>query len=185
MSYLTAFFATWRTVIFAPRAFFGGLEPGGALIRPLVFAAICLAIGFAGVLLWLGVSAVSYVGPSSAVLVVAMTLAAAPIANVSAFVVTVAFLHALARGLGGGGDIRATVRATAYCQAAAVAEVIPPIGTIVAFVVRLSLYGWGVSAVHGLSVKKAIAFYVIILVTAAGFIYFGVQLLTPFLPEVV
>lgn len=185
MSYLTAFFATWRTVIFAPRAFFGGLEPGGALVKPLVFAVICLAVGFVGVLLWLVVTAFSYVGPSSAALVAAMTLAAAPAANVSAFVVTVAFLHVLARGLGGGGEIRATIRATAYCQAVAVAEVIPPIGTIVAFVLRLSLYGWGVSAVHGFSLKKAIAFYVIILVTAAGFIYLGVQLLTPFLPAVV
>jgi hypothetical protein len=185
MSYPTAFFATWRTVIFAPRAFFGGLSPGGTLVKPLVFAVICSAIGFAGVLLWLVVTAFSYVGPSRAALFAARTLAAAPVAYVFAFVVTVAFLHVLARGLGGGGDIRATMRATAYCQAAAVAEVIPPIGTIVAFVLRLSLYGWGVSAVHGFSVKKAIVFYVIILVTAAGFVYFGVQLLTPFLPAVV
>jgi hypothetical protein len=63
-----------------------------------------------------------------------------------------------------------------------VAEVIPAVGGILAFVLRLSLYGWGVSAVHGFSVKKAIAFYVIIVATAAGFIYFGVQLFTPFLP---
>jgi hypothetical protein len=39
-----------------------------------------------------------------------------------------------------------------------------------------------VSAVHGFSLKKAIAFYVIVLVTVAGFIYLGVRLLTPFLP---
>jgi hypothetical protein len=184
-SCLSAFFATWRDVIFAPRAFFAGLGPGGALTKPLVFAGICLAIGFVGVLLWLGATAFSTVGPSGAALIAAVTLAGAPIAYVSAFVATTAFLHVLARGLGGSGDIRATTRATAYCQAAAVAEVIPPIGTIVAFVLRLSLYGWGVSAVHGFSLKKAIVFYVIILVTAAGFVYFGVRLLTPFVPAVV
>ncbi len=183
MSYPRAFFATWRDVVFAPRAFFAGLEPRGVLFKPLVFAAICLAIGLVGSLWGIGEAASALVGPSAATLVAALAVAVAPAIYILSFVVTVGFLHLLARGLGGPATIRATTRAAAYGQAAAVAEVIPAVGGILAFVLRLSLYGWGVPAVHGFSLKKAIAFYIIILVIAAGFIYFGVRLLTPFLPE--
>jgi hypothetical protein len=182
MSFFRAFFATWRDVIFAPRGFFGGLDPEGSLFWPLIFAAICLALGFLGGLWGIGEAAGALVGPGGAALVAAVAVGVAPATYIISFVITVAYLHLLAAGMGGSGSLRATVRATAYCQAAAVAEVIPAVGGILAFVLRLSLYGWGVSAVHGFSVKKAIAFYVIIVATAGGFIYFGVQLLTPFLP---
>ncbi len=181
-SYARAFFATWRDVIFSPRAFFGGLEAEGGLVKPLAFAAICLAIGLIGSLWGIGEAASALVGPSGAALVAAMALALAPATYAVSFVVTVAFLHLLARGLGGRAGVRGTTRAVAYCQAAAVAEIIPAIGGILAFVLRLSLYGWGVSAVHGFSLKKAIAFYVVVLAVSAGFVYFGVRLLTPFLP---
>lgn len=182
MSYARAFFATWRDVIFAPRAFFAGLAPDGGLFKPLIFAAICLAIGLVGSLWGIGEAASAIVGPSGAALVAAMALVLAPATYILSFVVTVAFLHLLARGLGGRAAVRGTTRAAAYAQAATVAEIIPAVGGILAFVLRLSLYGWGVSAVHGFSLKKAIAFYVIVLVTVAGFIYLGVRLLTPFLP---
>jgi hypothetical protein len=182
VSFTRAFFTTWRDVIFAPRAFFAGLEPEGVLFKPLIFAAICLAIGLVGSLWGIGGAASAFVGPSRAALVAAMAVAVAPAVYVLSFVVTVIFLHLLARGLGGGATIRATTRAAAYSQAGAVAEVIPVVGGTLAFVLRLSLYGWGVSAVHGFSVKRAIAFFVIILATAAGFIYFGFRLITPFLP---
>ena len=181
-SYLRAFFATWRDVIFAPRAFFGGLGPDGGLFKPLIFAAICLAIGLVGSLWGIGEAANALVGPSGAALVAAMALGLAPAAYVVSFVLTVSFLHLLARGLGGTASFRGTTRASAYAQAAAVAEVIPAVGGIIAFVFRISLYGWGVSAVHGFSVKKTLVFYVLVLFTAAGFIYFGARLLTPFLP---
>jgi len=183
MSYPRAFFATWWDVVFSPRAFFAGLDPRGALFKPLVFAAICLAVGLIGSLWGIGEAASAFVGPSGEALVAATAVAAAPAIYILSFAVTVIFLHLLARGLGGGATIRATTRAVAYGTAAAVAEVIPAVGGIIAFVLRLALYGWGVSAVHGFSLKKAVAFYIIILVTAAGFIYFGVRLLTPFLPE--
>jgi hypothetical protein len=181
-SYARAFFATWRDVIFAPRGFFAGLDAEGGLFKPLLFAAVCLALGLLGSLWGIGEAASAIVGPSGAALVAAMALLLAPAGYALSFVVTVAYLHLLARGLGGRAGLRGTTRAAAYCQAAAVAEVIPAVGGILAFVLRLSLYGWGVSAVHGFSLKKAITFYLIILATAAGFVYFGVRLLTPFLP---
>jgi hypothetical protein len=169
-------------VLFGPRAFFAGLEPEGPLFRPLLFAAVCLGIGFLGSLWGLGEAASALVGPGGAAIVAALAVGVAPATYVLTFAATVGFLHLLARGLGGGGSWRATTRAAAYCQAAAVAEVIPAIGGILAFFLRLSLYGWGVGAVHGFSLKKGIVFYVLILATAVGFIYFGVRLLTPFLP---
>ncbi len=181
-SYTRAFFATWRDVIFGPRAFFAGLEPEGPVFKSLLFAAVCLAIGFVGSLWGIGEAASALVGPGGAAVVAALAVAVAPATYVLIFAATVAFLHLLARGMGGGGSFRATTRAVAYCQAAAVAEVIPAIGGILAFFLRISLYGWGVAAVHGFSLKKGIVFYVLILATAAGCMYFGVRLLTPFLP---
>lgn len=182
LSYARAFFATWRDVIFAPRAFFAGLEPEGPLLKPLIFAVLCLAIGFLGSLWGIGEAASALVGPGGAAVVAVLAAAVAPATYVLAFVVTAAFLHLLARGLGGAGSFRATTRAVAYCQAAAVAELIPAIGGILSFFLRISLYGWGVGSVHGFSLKRAIVFYVLILVAAVGFLYFGARLLTPFLP---
>ena len=181
-SYVRAFFATWRDVVFAPRAFFAGLEPDGSVFKALIFAALCLAIGFLGSLWGIGEAASALVGAGGAAVVAVLAVAVAPATYVLAFAATTAFLHLLARGLGGGGSLRATTRAVAYSQAAAVAEVIPAIGGILAFFLRVSFYGWGVAAVHGFSLKKGIVFYVLILATAVGYIYFGARLLVPFLP---
>jgi hypothetical protein len=177
-----AFLATWRDVVFAPRAFFAGLEPEGSLFKALIFAAICVAVGFLGSLWGIGEAASALVGPSAAALVAAMAVGVAPLTYLLSFAATVLFLHLLARALGGTSSWRGTTRAVAYGQAAAVAEVIPAIGGILALVVRLSLYGWGVSAVHGFAVKKALAFYFVIVVVVAGFVYFGFRLLAPFVP---
>jgi hypothetical protein len=182
MSYARAFFTSWRDVIFAPRAFFAGLEPEGSAFKPLIFAALCLAIGFLGSLWGIGEAATALVGPGGAAVVAVLAVAVAPATYVLAFAATTAFLHLLARGMGGAGSFRATTRAVAYCQAAAVAEVIPAIGGILSFFLRVSLYGWGVGSVHGFSLKRGIVFYVLILATAVGFMYFGARLLTPFLP---
>ncbi|UCH79569.1 MAG: YIP1 family protein [Candidatus Coatesbacteria bacterium] len=180
--YWRAFLATWRDVVFAPRAFFAGLEPEGSLFKALIFAAICVAVGFLGSLWGIGEAASALVGPSAAALVAAMAVGVAPLTYLLSFAATVLFLHLLARALGGTSGWRGTTRAVAYGQAAAVAEVIPAIGGILALVVRLSLYGWGVSAVHGFAVKKALAFYFVIVVVVAGFVYFGFRLLAPFVP---
>ncbi len=183
-SLFRAFFATWRDAIFAPRSFFGGLDPDGGLFKPLIFAVICLAIGLVGGVMGIAQTAKAIVGPSS-VFVVAAALGVAPATYVLTFAATVFFLHVLARGFGGRGGLRATTRAVAYSQAAAVAEVIPAFGGILALVLRLSLYGWGVAAVHGLSTKRALAFYAVILVAAVGFIYFAVRLVAPFVPGMI
>jgi len=183
VSFARAFLTTWRDALFTPRSFFGGLDPEGELFKPLIFAAICLAVGLVGGLMGMTSAAKTIAGPSASV-VVALAAAIAPGAYIATFAATVLFLHVLARGFGGRGGLRATTRAAAYCQAAAVAEVIPAFGGIIAFVLRLSLYGWGVSAVQGLSPKRALAFYVSILVVAVGFIYFAMRLAAPFVPGV-
>ena len=42
---VASFGSTWQRVMLEPRAFFESLPPAGGLQAPLVFAAICLAIG--------------------------------------------------------------------------------------------------------------------------------------------
>ncbi len=179
LSFFRAFFATWREVVFAPRVFFGGLDPAGELFKPLLFAAICLAVGLFGSLWGVAEAARALAGPAAVVGLVVM-VAAAPAAYLAAFAATVAFLHLLARGFGGVSGLRGTTRAVAYGQAAALAELLPAIGSIIAFVLRLSLYGWGVAAVHRLSSRRALAFYLVLLAVAAGLVYFGARLLAPF-----
>ena len=181
LSLFRAFLTTWRDVVFSPRSFFGGLDAGGALFKPLLFAVICLTIGLIGGLWGISEAARAVSGQAGIVLVV-LVVAVAPATYVVSFAATVGFLHLLARGFGGDARFRATARAVAYSQAAAVAEIIPGIGGIVAFVLRLSLYGWGVSAVHGLSTPRAFAFYVVILLVAVGSVFFLVRLVTPMLP---
>jgi len=179
LSFVRAFFATWREAVFAPRAFFAGLDPAGELFKPLLFAAICLALGLFGSLWGFAEAARVLAGPAAAAGLVVM-VAAAPAAYLVAFAATVAFLHLLARGFGGESGIRGTTRAVAYGQAAALAELIPAIGSILALVLRLSLYGWGVAAVHRLPTRRAFAFYLVLLAVAVGFIYFAARLLVPF-----
>ena len=179
--FFRVFFTTWRDVVFAPRAFFAGLDPHGGLLRPLLFAGVCLAVGFLGAL-W-GISELSQVaGGVNAALLVVLTVAVAPGTFIIMFALTVLFLHVLALGFGGNAPLKATTRAVAYGQAGALAELIPAVGSILALVIRLSLYGWGVSAVHGFPTRRAIAFYVTLVVIAGGFIYSAAQLVLPLLP---
>ncbi len=181
-SRLRAFFATWREIIFAPRRFFGSLDPNGGVFMPLVFSGLCLGIGLLGSLWGVAETANALLGPTGGMVAAGVAVALAPISYIISFAATVGFLHLLARGFGGRAGLRATTRVTAYAQAAAVAEVIPAIGSILSLVLRLSLYGWGISAVHGLSTKKALVIYFVILTTAVGFLYFATRLVTPFLP---
>jgi hypothetical protein len=181
MSWLRAFFATWREVVFAPRAFFGGLEPAGGVFWPLIFAALCLAVGLLGGAWGAAETANALVGGAGGVAVAALAVGAAPAFYVVAFVATAAFLHIVARGFGGNAGFRATVRVVAYSQAAALAEILPAIGGILALVLRLSLYGWGLAAVHGLSAKRAIGLYAVLLVAVAGGVYFAAKLFAPFM----
>lgn len=181
MSIVRAFFATWREIIFAPRFFFATLDRTGGILKPLAFAAICLALGFTGSLWGVAEALRVTVGPLALGALVVITTAA-PVSYVLAFGTTVLFLHVLARGFGGDAPFRATVRAVAYSQAAAVAEVIPAIGSILALVLRLSLYGWGVAAVHGLTTRRAIVFYLSLVGVAAGFLYLAARALAPFVP---
>ncbi len=58
------------------------------------------------------------------------------------------------------------------------------VGGLLSLVIRLSLYGWGVAAVHGFSTRRAIVYYLTLVGLAAGFIYLMMQLAAPFLPAV-
>jgi uncharacterized membrane protein len=98
------------------------------------------------------------------------------------FVITVIFLHLLARGLGGSGRLFATVRAVSYAQSASVAEVIPIIGGLLALLLRLFFYGRGVPAVHDLSPVRAFSFYLILSITTFGLIYLLFRFATGILP---
>jgi hypothetical protein len=87
------------------------------------------------------------------------------------FAVTVAFLHLLARGLGGTGTLLATLRAVSYAQSASVAEVIPIIGVWLALLLRLFFYGRGIPAIHNLSPVRAFSFYITLTGITFGLIY--------------
>ena len=184
LSVVRAFFTTWRDVVLAPRAFFSGLAPEGGLWRPFLFAALCLALGFLGTLWGVSQAAGMLGGGAFGVGVVAVTIALAPATYLAAFAVTVLLLHLLARAFGGNGSLRATVRAVAYAQAAALAGLIPALGGVLELVLRLSLYGWGVPAIHGFSVRRALLFYVTLIALAGGVVYCAVTAMMPFAPLV-
>jgi hypothetical protein len=46
--YIRTFFETWRAVVFNSRAFFYSLPPAGPVFKPVLYAAICMAIGLIG-----------------------------------------------------------------------------------------------------------------------------------------
>jgi hypothetical protein len=98
------------------------------------------------------------------------------------FAVTVVFLHLLARGLGGAGNLSATLRAVSYAQSASIAEVIPIIGAPLALLLRLFFYGCGVPAVHDLSPFRSFSFYLILTITTVGLVYLLFRLAASFLP---
>jgi hypothetical protein len=98
------------------------------------------------------------------------------------FAVTVVFLHLLARGLGGAGNLSATLRAVSYAQSASIAEVIPIIGGLLALLLRLFFYGRGVPAVHKLSPFRSFSFYLALTITTFGLIYLVFRFATSVLP---
>jgi hypothetical protein len=176
-----AFLTTWKDVILTPRAFFTGMEPEGGLLRPFIFGGICLAIGLLGSLMGVGEAGQMVMGAGGGFLLALLMVCLAPAVFAAAFAATVLGLHVLARGFGGNGSLRATARATAYGQAAAVVEVIPMIGGILALVLRLSLYGWGVPSAHSFSTKRSLAFYFTLVVVTGGTLYLIAQLFMPLL----
>lgn len=176
-----AFLITWKDVILTPRAFFMGMEPEGGLARPFIFAAVCLAVGLVGSLMGVGEAGQMVMGAGGGFLLAVLIICLAPAAFIFGFAVSVLGLHVLARGFGGNGSLRATARATAYGQAAAVAEIIPVVGGILALVLRLSLYGWGVPSAHGFSTKRSLGYYFALVAVTGGTIYLVIQLFMPLL----
>jgi len=180
-----AFFATWRAVVFNSRGFFYTLPPDGPVFKPVLFAVICIAIGLVGAVpaaIQSFTAVSSMFDPGILAAGIAFAVVLIPPLYAVAFVATVVFLHVLARGLGGAGNLFATLRAVSYAQSASVAEVIPIIGGLLAMLLRLFFYGRGVPAVHNLSPFRSFSFYLILTITAFGLIYLVFRFATSVLP---
>lgn len=168
------FLLTWRDAVFGGRMFFGSFPAQGPVGRALLFAAICIAIGFLGSipssLQMLG----SMGGMFDASLLAtgfALALLSAPIVYALLFIATVAYLYLLARGLGGSGDFKGTLRVVSYAQVGAVAEIIPIVGNALSMAMRLIMYTRGVSTVHKLRPWQSITLSLIVGGTALGLFY--------------
>lgn len=180
-----AFFATWRAVVFNSRAFFYSLSPSGPVFKPILYAVICMTIGLIGAIpsaLQSATALGALFDPGMIAAGVALAFIVIPPLYALAFAVTTIFLHLLARGLGGSGNISATIRAVSYAQSASIAEVIPIIGGLLALLLRLFFYGRGVPAVHKLSRVRAFSFYILLLGITFGLIYLLFRLATSILP---
>jgi hypothetical protein len=180
-----AFFATWRAVVFNSRGFFHALPPDGPVFKPVLYAVICIAIGLVGAVpaaMQSFTALSSMFDPSMLAAGIVFALVLIPPLYAVGFAVTVVFLHLLARGLGGTGNLSATLRAVSYAQSASIAEVIPIIGGLLALLLRLFFYGRGVPAVHDLSPFRSFSFYLILTITIFGLIYLLFRLATSFLP---
>jgi hypothetical protein len=182
-----AFFATWRAVVFNSRGFFYTLPPDGPVFKPVLYAVICIAIGLVGAIpavmqQFTALSSTSNFDPGILAAGIVFAVALIPPLYAVGFAVTVVFLHLLARGLGGTGNLSATVRAVSYAQSASIAEVVPLIGALLALLLRLFFYGRGVPAVHRMSPFRSFSFYLILMITAIGLVYLLFRLAMSFLP---
>jgi hypothetical protein len=185
MGSVRAFFATWRAVVFNSRAFFYSLSPFGPVFKPVLYAIICMAIGLIGAIpsaLQSAATLSALFDPGMIAAGIVLAFVIIPPLYAFAFAVTVIFLHLLARGLGGSGNISATARAVSYAQSASIAEVIPIIGGLLALLLRLFFYGRGVPAVHKLPPVRAFSFYIILSGITFGLIFLLFRLATSIIP---
>jgi hypothetical protein len=171
-----AFFATWRAVVFNSRGFFYTLPPDGPVFKPVLYAVICIAIGLVGAIpavmqQFTALSSTSNFDPGILAAGIVFAVALIPPLYAVGFAVTVVFLHLLARGLGGTGNLSASI-----------AEVVPLIGALLALLLRLFFYGRGVPAVHRMSPFRSFSFYLILMITAIGLVYLLFRLAMSFLP---
>ncbi len=179
------FLLTWRDAVFGGRIFFGSFPAQGPVGRALAFAAICIAIGFLGSI----PSSIQMLGSVSGMFDIsvlatgfAVALLSAPIIYAVLFFGTVIYLYLLARGLGGNGDFKATLRVVSYAQVGAVAEIIPIVGNALSLAMRLVLYTRGITAVHRLRPWQSIILSIIVGGTALGFFYLLYKVLQAFAP---
>lgn len=180
-----AFFATWRAVVFNSRGFFYTLPPDGPVFKPVLYAVICIAIGLVGAIpaaMQSFTALSSMFDPRMLAAGIVFALVLIPPLYAVCFVVTVVYLHLLARGFGGAGNLSATLRAVSYAQSASIAEVIPIIGGLLALLLRLFFYGRGVPAVHNLTPFRSFSFYLVLTITTFGLIYLVFRFATSVLP---
>ncbi|MCP4230564.1 MAG: hypothetical protein GY771_10530 [bacterium] len=179
------FLLTWRDAVFGGRLFFGAFPARGPIARPLVFAAICVAIGFLGSI----PSSLQMLGSMGAMFDATMlatgfaaALVTAPFVYAALFILTVVYLYLLARGLGGSGDFKATLRVVSYAQVGAVAEIIPIVGNALSLAMRLIMYTRGVSAIHKFRPWQSIVLSLIVAGTALGAFYLLYRIFQAFAP---
>jgi hypothetical protein len=156
---VASFGATWKRILLDPRAFFDSLPPTGGLQPPLAFAAICLAIGSLGFMVFGG----GIRGLFGLFVIGLLRLFVG-----SAIVALVA-----QQLFEGRGDYEATFRAVAYSTAIAVGVGIPVIKYLAAlYGAYLAIIGiakaQSFDTVRGLATLLASAFAGLMIVYALG-----------------
>jgi hypothetical protein len=156
---VASFGATWKRVILEPRAFFESLPPAGGLQPPLAFAAICLAIGSIGFMVFGG-----GIGGLLGLFVIGL---------LRLFVGSAIVALVAQQLFEGRGDYEATFRAVAYSTAIAVGVGIPVVKYFAAlYGAYLAIIGiakaQSFDTVRGLATVIASAFAGLVVVYALG-----------------
>ncbi len=135
-----SFVGVWRRITTEPRRFFQDMPVSGGIQNPLLFAAICLAVGGIGFLL---------IGPRGKALPFVLG------SIVRSFVYAALFLVIARQVFSGVGNYEATYRVVAYSMAPFVLYWIPVVGKL-ALLYSFFLVFVGLERVHGFDAVRSV-----------------------------
>ena len=183
--FIGAFFQTIRESLFSPSRFFKKISSGEGYWSPLIYGLITGIIGKGFAIFWFWLLMAQWIPMdripfhySFSILKIILPL---PFQQAIVILVVSAIIHLCLMIVGGNNNrYKTSFRAVSYSYSAQLLNIVPFIGTLIAFVYMIILFILGVREGHGISTGKAVLAVLLPAIVIFGLIFIAIILMIMF-----